>query len=355
MNMKFDWFLGGMLAAVVLAWAEPGPGAHGGWLHPAALMKVGVAVVFFLHGVGLSFAALRTGMLNWRLHVLVQTVTSLVFPLIGHLVGWPIVRGGSQKIADALHQYLVSLGGVVQTGRRVDSLQNLPHCRAILLDVSPKQLAEIAGEALPVSYREKLLNFRYGPGAFKIDWALSGPIPWKDPICKKAGTVHLGSLPQEIIESEKLTWNGKIAPKPFVLVAQQTLFDDTRAPEGKHTGWAYCHVPNGVNHDMSEAIESQVERFAPGFRDLILARAVMNPAQLQQHNANLIGGDIAGGANNFFQLIARPVFKWNPYSTPNPRIFLCSSSTSPGGGVHGMCGYNAANVALKEVFGKKEK
>jgi phytoene dehydrogenase-like protein len=273
--------------------------------------------------------------------------------MIAHMVGWPIVRGGSQQITECMEKYFRSLGGEIESGRKIESVKSLPASRAILMALTSRQVANVAGNYLPKEFRDRLLKFRYGPGIFKMDWALNGPVPWKDAVCTRAATVHLGSSSDEISESESSAWHGKISAKPFVIFVQQSLFDSTRAPEGKHTGWAYCHMPHGSDVDRTEAIENQIERFAPGFRSLILARHTLNATQLHQHNENIIGGDIGGGANDFIQFIARPVVKWDPYSTPNSRIFICSSSTPPGGGVHGMCGYNAANSALKNVFKQK--
>jgi phytoene dehydrogenase-like protein len=270
--------------------------------------------------------------------------------MVAHIVGWPIIKGGSQKLADCLEIYFRSLGGEIETARKVESLNLLPAAKVILLALTPRQVASVAADQLPQKFRNRLLKFQYGPGIFKIDWALNGPIPWKDPACSRSATLHLGSSFDEILESESNAWTGKISTKPFVIFAQQSLFDSSRAPAGKHTAWGYCHVPCGSTVDMTERIENQIERFAPGFKDLILARHTFNSVQLQQHNENIVGGDIGGGANDLMQIIARPVLKWDPYSTPNPRIFICSSSTPPGGGVHGMCGYNAANSALKKVF-----
>jgi phytoene dehydrogenase-like protein len=270
--------------------------------------------------------------------------------MVAHIVGWPIIKGGSQKLADCLEIYFRSLGGEIETARKVESLNLLPAAKVILLALTPRQVASVAADQLPQKFRNRLLKFQYGPGIFKIDWALNGPIPWKDPACSRSATLHLGSSFDEILESESNAWTGKISTKPFVIFAQQSLFDSSRAPAGKHTAWGYCHVPCGSTVDMTERIENQIERYAPGFKDLILARHTFNSVQLQQHNENIVGGDIAGGANDLMQIIARPVLKWDPYSTPNPRIFICSSSTPPGGGVHGMCGYNAANSALKKVF-----
>ncbi len=271
----------------------------------------------------------------------------LILGVLAHAVGWPFPRGGSQRLADGLASYLESLGGELETGHRVESLAELAGESAVLLDVTPRQLLSLAGEALPARYRRALERFRYGPGAFKVDWALDGPIPWRAPGCARAATVHLGATLAEIVASEQAPWGGGVAERPFVLLAQPSLFDPTRAPEGKHTAWSYCHVPNGSGVDVSERIEAQVERFAPGFRDRILARSVMGPAALEAHNANYVGGDIHGGAADVRQLVARPVLRVSPYSTPLPGVFLCSSSTPPGGGVHGMCGFHAARVALR--------
>jgi len=267
-----------------------------------------------------------------------------------HAVGWPCARGGSESIARAMTDYFISLGGTIETGRRVTSMRDLPPSRAVIFDVTPRQLAAIAGDALPPRYVRKLQRFRYGPGVFKIDWALDGPIPWRAKECAGALTVHVGGRVEDIAEHETAIWNGRNTRKPFVLVAQQSLFDPTRAPAGKHTGWAYCHVPNGSNEDMTEAIEGQIERFAPGFRDRIVARRTMNAAQFEAYNANVVGGDIGGGANTLLQFVTRPFPSLDPYATPNRRIYIGSSSTPPGGGVHGMCGYHAAQSALKHSF-----
>jgi phytoene dehydrogenase-like protein len=229
----------------------------------------------------------------------------------------------------------------------VRSMKDIPPSRAVIFDVTPRQLADIAGDELPPSYVKRLRRFRYGPGVFKVDWALDGPIPWRAEECCKSATVHIGGTIEEIANHEAAIWQGRTTNKPFVLVAQQSLFDETRAPAGKQTGWGYCHVPHGSTEDMTDAIESQIERFAPGFRDRILARHTMNTAAVESHNPNMIGGDIAGGANTLMQVLARPFPQRNPYSTPNKRIYLASSSTPPGGGVHGMCGYWAAMSAMK--------
>jgi phytoene dehydrogenase-like protein len=271
----------------------------------------------------------------------------LFLGVLAHAVGWPLARGGSQTIADALVSCLRSLGGEVETGRRVESLAELEGDAPILLDVTPRQLLALAGEALPARYRRALQRYEYGPGAFKLDWALAGPIPWRAPECARAATVHVGGTLAEVVASERAPWHGEVAARPFVLLAQQSLFDASRAPEGMHTAWAYCHVPNGSRLDVTERIESQLERFAPGFRERILARSVLGPADLQAHDQNYIGGDINGGAATVRQLLGRPVPRLSPYTTPLPGVFLCSSSTPPGGGVHAMCGYHAAQAALR--------
>jgi phytoene dehydrogenase-like protein len=272
----------------------------------------------------------------------------LVLAITAHALGWPIVRGGAQQLSRALTDYLRSLGGEVFVNRSVGTLEELPASRAVLCDVTPRQLLRIAGLNLSSRYRDQLKNFRFGMAAFKMDWALSAPVPWTAQACKQAATVHLGATADEIAASERAAWRGDLTTKPFVLVVQPSLFDATRAPRGKHTLWAYCHVPNSSGIDMSERIEAQIERFAPGFRDTILARSVSPPAALERRNANLVGGDINGGAPNLGQLFFRPTPKL--YSTPKPGLYLCSSSTPPGGGVHGMCGYFAAHKALRDMF-----
>jgi phytoene dehydrogenase-like protein len=275
----------------------------------------------------------------------------LVLLAAAHRVSWPCARGGSARIVDALAARVKQLGGEIQTGRPVRSLRDLPPSRVVLFDVTPRQLLDIAGDELPAWYRKRLAGFRYGPGVFKVDWALDGPIPWSAEPCRRAGTVHVGGPYESIAASEAQSWGGSHTERPFVLVAQQSLFDPTRAPEGQHTGWAYCHVPHGSTIDMTEAIERQIERFAPGFRDRILARHTFNTREVERHNANMVGGDIGGGANTLAQILARPVAALNPYATPNERLYLCSSSTPPGGGVHGMCGFHAARAALRRSFG----
>lgn len=273
----------------------------------------------------------------------------LLFGASGHAVGWPLAKGGSQAIADALASYLRSLGGHIVTGKYIENIDDLPKARAVLFDVTPRQLIAIAGTRLPSHYLRRLKRFRYGPGVFKLDLALDGPIPWKAPECTQAGTIHLGGTMQEIAASEAAVGRGDHPERPYVLLAQPSLFDRSRAPTGKHTVWAYCHVPNGSTLDMTDRIELQIERFAPGFRDRILARAAMSPSELQRYNPNYIGGDISGGAHDGLQLLARPTLSWMPYATPARGIFICSSSTPPGAGVHGMCGYHAAQAALKHL------
>ena len=279
-----------------------------------------------------------------------QTVSAsfgLVLLTLAHVSGWPFPRGGSQAIADALAARLRSLGGEIETGIHVSSLRELPTSKLVLCDVTPVQLLALAGDRLPQRYRRRLERWRYGPGAFKLDYALDGPIPWLAPEVAEAGTVHLGGTLDQIAESERAPWEGRHAARPFVLLAQQSLFDETRAPSGKHTAWAYCHVPNGSTFDMRERVEAQIERFAPGFRDRVLACSSHNTDDLERENPNLVGGDISGGANTLGQLIARPVLGRVPYSTPLRWLYLCSASTSPGAGVHGMCGHLAAKAALQ--------
>ncbi len=273
----------------------------------------------------------------------------LIFLLTGHIERWPAVQGGSQRLAEALASYFVALGGTVQTGRPIRRLADLPDARAVLFDLSPKALAEIAGDALPASYVRRLLRYDYGPGLFKVDYALSGPIPWKDPNCARASTLHLGGSFEEIAASEAAVWRGELRERPYVILCQQSHFDPTRAPPGKHTGYAYCHVPPGCTLDASALIEAQIERFAPGFRDTILARHVTTPSDLEAKNPSYVGGAVTGGAAHLTQLFTRPVARLDPYTTPNPRLYLCSHSTPPGGGVHGMCGYHAAESAIRRL------
>ena len=276
----------------------------------------------------------------------------VVLAVAAHALDWPCARGGSQRIAEALAARAQSCGCEIHTGADVRSDRDIPESRAVLFDLTPRQLHDLAGDRLSPTYRRRLQRFRYGMGAFKVDYALSEKIPWRSPRCADAATVHVGGTCEEIARSEADAHAGRIPDAPFVLVAQQSHVDATRAPAGRHTGWAYCHVPNGSTVDMTERIERQIERFAPGFRDTILARHVMPPLALQAHNPNLVGGDINGGANTIDQVLLRPFPRWNPYTTSHPRWFLCSSSTPPGGGVHGMCGYWAARTAMRRAFGK---
>lgn len=281
---------------------------------------------------------------------LASSAIGLVLSAVGHRYGWPIPKGGSRSIADAMASYFISLGGKIETGVWVKSLDDLPSSEAVLLDLTPKQLLKIAGEKFSSFYRWQLKRYRQGMGVFKIDWALDGPVPFTSELCRKAGTVHLGNTFDEIAQSEWETSTGKHPENPFVLLAQQSIFDTTRAPEGKQVAWAYCHVPNGSTIDMTSAIEKQVERFAPGFRDRILARHTMNASQMEDYNPNYVGGDINGGIIDIGQLYTRPALRFSPYRTSTKGIYICSSSTPPGGGVHGMCGYHAAQRVLKDLF-----
>lgn len=281
---------------------------------------------------------------------LATSAIGLVLMAAGHLHGWPLPKGGSKEIANALASYFIELGGKIQTGVHISAMKDIPSAKTVLFDLSPKQILEIAGDRFSPLYKWQLSRYRYGMGVFKIDWALDGPIPFTSEEARKAGTVHLGNTFEEIAAGEKLASGGGHPGKPFVLLAQQSLFDSTRAPEGKHTAWAYCHVPNGSEIDMTAAIENQVERFAPGFKDLILAKHTMNTREVQAYNPNYIGGDINGGIIDIGQLFTRPVLRPSPYRTSAKGLYICSASTPPGGGVHGMCGYYAAKQSLKDVF-----
>jgi phytoene dehydrogenase-like protein len=274
---------------------------------------------------------------------------ALVLLITGHVEEWPVAAGGSEAIARALASLLRSLGGRIETGVHVRTLGDLPAARAYLFDTSPAQLANVAESVLPPRYIRRLRRFRYGPAAFKVDWALGGSIPWKDPRCLEASTVHVGGSLEEISASEAAVWRGEHPQRPFVLVCQQSELDSSRAPPGKQTGWAYCHVPPGSTKDMTPTIEAQLERFAPGFKERILARHVTTPADFERGNANYVGGAITGGVADLTQLFTRPVARLDPYATPNPRLFICSASSPPGGGVHGMCGYHAARSALRRL------
>lgn len=271
----------------------------------------------------------------------------LMFLATAHAVGWPMAKGGSNSISRAMERYFRQLGGEITTGWKVESIEELPSAKAYLLDVSPRSLLHITGDKFPSSYKRKLEKYTYGPGVFKIDYALSEPIPWKNTKCREAATLHLGGPLAEITQAESLAWQKGELGSSFVLLAQQSIFDPSRAPKGKHTAWAYCHVPNGSTMDMTEIIESQIERFAPGFRECVIARNKMTTLDYESYNPNYIGGDITGGANTISQIIGRPTFQLLSYKTPLDNIYLCSSSTPPGGGVHGMAGYHAATSALK--------
>jgi phytoene dehydrogenase-like protein len=274
----------------------------------------------------------------------------MILGLAGHAVGWPLPRGGSGSITRALISYFRSLGGDLQTGAPVSSLEEFSSARAVLLDLTAPQILHLEGTRFSKLYRFQLEHFQPGLGTFKMDWALDAPIPWLAPEARRASTVHLGGTLEEIVRGRDQEWAGRPAERPFVLVVQPTLFDPSRAPEGKHVGYAYCHVPNGSHFDMTDRIEAQIERFAPGFKNRILARHLMGPADLERDNPNLVGGDLNGGEANLMQLFFRPALRPLPYATSNPRVFICSSSTPPGGGVHGMSGYWAARLALRRRF-----
>jgi phytoene dehydrogenase-like protein len=269
----------------------------------------------------------------------------------GHAGGWPVAAGGSAAITQAMARYFEAMGGEIVCGAEVRDLRELPKAKAILFDTGPQAMARIAESRLPAGYRRRLGKFRYGPGVFKLDLAVSQPIPWTNPDCRKAGTVHLGGTLEEIAEAERACWQGRVVERPFVLVGQQSLCDPRRAPEGKHTVWAYIHVPPDCPQDFSETILSSIEHHAPGFRDTILGSHSMNPTSIHAHNANNVGGDVIGGVMDLSQMFTRPVARWNPWTTPDKGLFICSSSTPPGGGVHGMCGHHAALTALRQVFG----
>ena len=325
--------------------------------HPIALARFGLPALKSLRGLvqsrftGAQAPALLAGMAAHSMVDLDKRGTAafgLVLGLFGHGVGWPIPRGGSRSIVDAMAAYLVSLGGEIRTGVEVTSMDEVPAKTLVMFDLTPHQIVSIAGDQLPSRYRRQLGRFRHGPGVFKMDWALSEPVPWIAEECRRAGTLHLGGTFEEIARAEHDVAQGRHPEHPLVLVAQPSLFDDTRAPDGQHTLWAYCHVPNGSTEDMTYRIEQQIERFAPGFRDVILARSAMNTSQIEDYNPNYLGGDINGGAQDLLQLFTRPTANfWNPYATPNEHLFICSSSTPPGGGVHGMCGYHGAMSALR--------
>ena len=321
------------------------------------MLRLGVSAVQSAAGLARrrfrsdSARALFAGMSAHSMLPLEQPMSAafgLMLGALGHAVGWPFPLGGSQAISDALAAYLRSLGGEIVTGAPIGSLAELPPARATLCDVTPRQLITLAGDSLPSGYRDALRRYRYGPGVFKLDLALDGPIPWTAEECRVAGTVHVGGPLPEIAASERAVWRGVAPERPFVLLAQQSRFDPTRAPVGKHTVWAYCHVPSGSQADMTERIEMQIERFATGFRDRILARHTMTAPEMEAYNPNYVGGDINGGVQDLLQQFTRPVARPNPYRTPVPGLYICSSATPPGGGVHGMCGYFAAQTALRD-------
>lgn len=328
--------------------------------HPLAALRFGWRAVRSAHGLARSYfrtdtaQALLAGLAGHSVLPLDRSPSAaiaLMLGVAGHAVGWPFPKGGAGRIADALVSLLRAHGGEVVTGRPVTTVDELPPSNVVLLDLTPRQVLAVAGHRLPDRYRRRLGRYRYGPGVFKLDWALDGPIPWRAEACRRAGTVHVGGTLNEIRVAERAVWDGDHPDRPFVLVTQPSLFDPTRAPTGRHTAWGYCHVPHGSDLDVTERIEAQVERFAPGFRDLILARHAMNATALERHNPNYVGGDITGGVADWTQLFTRPVARLNPYTTPDPGLFLCSASTPPGGGVHGMCGYFAARAASRHAAG----
>ena len=326
--------------------------------HPVAFLRFGLRAAFSANRLArLCFRdararALFAGCAAHSVLPLTHPLSAafgVIFAVTAHVEDWPVAQGGSQAITRALASYLRSLGGQIETGHRVESLDALGGARVVLFDTSPDQLARIAGDALPAGYRRRLARYRYGPGVFKLDWALDGSIPWRDPACRDASTVHVGGTLEEVCASENDMFHGRHSERPFLIVCQQSEVDATRAPAGQHTGYAYCHVPPGSTVDMTSAIERQIERFAPGFRDRILARHAMNTADLERYNPNYRGGAITGGVADALQLWNRPVTRLDPYTTPNPRLFLCSAATPPGGGVHGQCGYWAARSALRRL------
>jgi phytoene dehydrogenase-like protein len=355
-------------AAAYRRWMEPwagdwelivrellGPLPLGAIRHPIALGRFGIPALLPVAAVARCFRspvtrALLAGCGAHSFLPLTSPLTSglgLALLVSAHAVGWPIPRGGAQRIVDALASVLRQAGGEITTDTPVRRLEELPPHRAALLDVTPRQALALAGDRLGGAYAAQLRRYRYGPGAFKVDLVLDGPIPWRNPTLGEAGTVHLGGRYDEVAASERAVHRGRVSERPFVLVAQPTQFDPSRAPAGRHVVWAYCHVPNGWDGDATERILGQIERFAPGFRDRVIACHVMRPGDLETYNANYIGGDINGGLQHWAQFFTRPAVRWDPYSTPDPGIFICSSSTPPGGGVHGLCGMHAASSALR--------
>ena len=329
--------------------------------HPFLMARFGMTALLSAKGIASRFQSERTRALFAGLaahsFLALDEVLSGAFGMLmaipAHAVGWPVPRGGAQAIPDALCSYLATFGGAVWTSRPVESLAELKDYELILCDITPRQLLKMSGERLSQSYLHELERFRYGPAAFKVDYALSAPIPWKASDCLRAATLHLGGTFEEIAASEKAVRSGQHADRPFVLLAQPSLFDSSRAPEGRHTAWAYCHVPNGSQVDMLERIENQIDRFAPGFREIVLARRTFSPANLESMDANLVGGDIGGGVMDIRQFVFRPTPRH--YATSARDIYLCSASTPPGGGVHGMCGYHAAQKALSRMNQDKRR
>jgi phytoene dehydrogenase-like protein len=328
--------------------------------HPVLLARFGWRGIRSMRALARRFAAeparaLLAGIAAHAMVPLTEPATAafaLVLGVAAHAVGWPVAAGGSQAIADALVAHLRELGGRLECEREVESLASLPRARAYLLDLTPRQVLRIAAERLSASYRRRLERYRYGPGVFKLDWALDAPIPWSDAGCARAGTVHLAGTEPEVRAAEAAVYAGRVPERPFVLLVQPSRFDASRAPQGKHTAWAYCHVPHGWEGDAAAAVEEQIERHAPGFRDVIAARATRSAPELERYNPNYVGGDINGGVADLRQLFFRPMPRLDPYTTSAPDVFLCSSSTPPGGGVHGMCGYWAARSVLRRVFGR---
>ncbi|MFY0685381.1 MAG: NAD(P)/FAD-dependent oxidoreductase [Balneola sp.] len=328
--------------------------------HPLSMMRFGWYGMFSAKLLADSFfkteraKAYFCGLAAHSILPLENAFTSsfgLVLGTTVHSSGWPIAKGGSHSITKALAALLESLGGEIELNTRIETLDQLPPNKPVLFDLTPRQIITIAENKLSKSLKDKLLNYQYGPGAYKMDFALSEPVPWLNEDCKKAGTLHLGGSMKEIMHSEREVWKGIHSDKPYVIVSQPSIFDGTRAPKGKHTLWAYCHVPNGSTENMNEQIIAQIERYAPGFRDTVISYSDMTAMDFEKYNSNYIGGDINGGAQNLKQLFGRPLFKWDPYKLPVDHLYICSSSTPPGGGVHGMCGFNAAQSVLKNEFG----
>ncbi len=325
--------------------------------HPLMMASFGVHALRSARGLAISCfqeegtRALFAGMAAHsflRLEQAGSAAFGLVLGMLGHAVGWPFAAGGSQKIADALGAHLRNLGGEIEAAFPVANIDHLPVSRAVLLDLTARQVLAIAGHKLPVRYRQRLERYRYGPGVFKLDYALSVPIPWASPLCRRAGSVHIGGTLDEISASERAVAEGRVPERPFVILSQPSLYDSTRAPAGRHVAWAYCHVPNGSVADVRPQVEAQIERFAPGFRECILACRSTSAAEMARYNPNLVGGDINGGSADLWQLLARPLLSPHPYRTPTPGLYLCSASTPPGGGVHGMCGLHAAELAIRD-------